>query len=397
MNTRIVETLEQPTDPAAHGPLVPGGPALPAALFVLLAIEGALLAALLCVHVIALDSYPHWQPRTGWSASDAWGWLQVIVLVLAGISIAAAVRCIRRAAMGWRAAAMLLLTAAMMYGAVFTGSLAAEMAAAADVTPSIRAELRAAINAMTPSAVVRAASSTADDADGAILQSRGDAVRGATAYRASCASCHGPQGDGLANLGLPLHNTPFMQQTSDEQLHAFIVRGRPANDPASQLGRLMPPRGGNPFLSDPQVDDIIAFLRQLGTDGPQEQVVAAVDTDQLVPRWVVPAAARGPQGLSSPWLTPADRAALVLDTATTRGGHAADPAASGPTWVPLTFVLLQGVHVMIAMAIAARLLMAVWGKRRDRATAALCRAARVYWLTAAAAWLVLLPLLSYRP
>jgi mono/diheme cytochrome c family protein len=90
----------------------------------------------------------------------------------------------------------------------------------------------------------------------------GNALRGARAYRTTCASCHGQTGHGVVNMGLPLRGSAFIAQADDDQLHRLIVRGRQASDPASRMRRRMPPRGGNPFLKDAQVHDIIALLRQ---------------------------------------------------------------------------------------------------------------------------------------
>ncbi|WP_448601203.1 hypothetical protein [Thermoflexus hugenholtzii] len=41
----------------------------------------------------------------------------------------------------------------------------------------------------------------------------------------------------------------------------FIKKGRPATDPANTTGVDMPPKGGNPALTDQDLADIIAFLR----------------------------------------------------------------------------------------------------------------------------------------
>ena len=56
-------------------------------------------------------------------------------------------------------------------------------------------------------------------------------------------------------------NTP--EHLSDEQLLAFIKTGRPTSDPANTTGVDMPPKGGNPALTDAQIVDIIAFIRTL--------------------------------------------------------------------------------------------------------------------------------------
>ena len=44
---------------------------------------------------------------------------------------------------------------------------------------------------------------------------------------------------------------------------AFIKTGRPASDPANTTGVDMPPKGGNPAMTDQQIMDVIAYMRSL--------------------------------------------------------------------------------------------------------------------------------------
>jgi disulfide bond formation protein DsbB len=43
----------------------------------------------------------------------------------------------------------------------------------------------------------------------------------------------------------------------------FNKPGRPATDPLNPTGVDMPPRGGNPALTDDDLVDIVAFLRSI--------------------------------------------------------------------------------------------------------------------------------------
>jgi disulfide bond formation protein DsbB len=43
----------------------------------------------------------------------------------------------------------------------------------------------------------------------------------------------------------------------------FIKTGRPSGDPLNTTGVDMPPKGGNPALSDEQILDIVAYIRTL--------------------------------------------------------------------------------------------------------------------------------------
>ncbi|MBI3969334.1 MAG: cytochrome c [Chloroflexi bacterium] len=91
----------------------------------------------------------------------------------------------------------------------------------------------------------------------------GDAARGKELYAQSCASCHGPDAKGIQGLGKDLATSAFTKSQSDADLVAFVKKGRPASDPANTTKVDMPPKGGNPALTDPQMTDIVGFLRTL--------------------------------------------------------------------------------------------------------------------------------------
>jgi len=84
---------------------------------------------------------------------------------------------------------------------------------------------------------------------------------GANLYQQTCANCHGPDGKGLPNLGKDLTTSEFVQSQSDQAVLAFVKQGRLSNDPGTTTGVPMPPKGGNPALTDEQILEIIAFIR----------------------------------------------------------------------------------------------------------------------------------------
>jgi disulfide bond formation protein DsbB/cytochrome c5 len=84
---------------------------------------------------------------------------------------------------------------------------------------------------------------------------------GARLYGEACAACHGPAGEGVPNLGSALADAPLLETGADTELLEFIRRGRPADDPANQTGRAMPPSGGRPDLTDEEILEIIHYLR----------------------------------------------------------------------------------------------------------------------------------------
>jgi mono/diheme cytochrome c family protein len=91
----------------------------------------------------------------------------------------------------------------------------------------------------------------------------GDATKGRQLFTATCSACHGPNGEGVKGLGKDMKHSEFIASLSDEELLAFIKRGRPIDDPLNTTGVIMPPKGGNPALSDEQLLDIIAFIRSI--------------------------------------------------------------------------------------------------------------------------------------
>jgi disulfide bond formation protein DsbB len=91
----------------------------------------------------------------------------------------------------------------------------------------------------------------------------GDAAKGQTVFAGTCSSCHGPDAKGLPGLGKDLTTSEFVRTQSDVDLVNFIKVGRPASDPANTTGVDMPPKGGNPALTDQDIADVVAYLRTI--------------------------------------------------------------------------------------------------------------------------------------
>lgn len=89
----------------------------------------------------------------------------------------------------------------------------------------------------------------------------GNATKGKTLFGGTCGSCHGPAAKGLPGLGKDLTTSAFVKSQNDKQLMDFIKKGRPAGDPANTTNVDMPPKGGNPALTDVNLNDIISFIR----------------------------------------------------------------------------------------------------------------------------------------
>jgi mono/diheme cytochrome c family protein len=91
----------------------------------------------------------------------------------------------------------------------------------------------------------------------------GDAANGQALFTGTCSSCHGPDATGIAGLGKDLTTSTFVAERSDAEMIEFLKTGRPATDPLNTTGVDMPPRGGNPALTDDDLVDIVAYLRSI--------------------------------------------------------------------------------------------------------------------------------------
>lgn len=93
----------------------------------------------------------------------------------------------------------------------------------------------------------------------------GSPQQGFIYYQSTCAGCHGSEGSG-EGVGLPLVDTDFINDISDEELLYFLQVGRSSDDSASQTGVLMPAYGGRVNGTPAEMWDIIAYIRQLNAD-----------------------------------------------------------------------------------------------------------------------------------
>jgi disulfide bond formation protein DsbB len=103
---------------------------------------------------------------------------------------------------------------------------------------------------------------TADEEPGptypAELVSEGDGL-----FQQTCFTCHGTDGKGVPNLGKDLTTSDFVKSSTDDELLAFILKGRTADDPLNTTGIAMSPKGGFDFLTEGDIRAIIAFVRSI--------------------------------------------------------------------------------------------------------------------------------------
>ncbi len=117
---------------------------------------------------------------------------------------------------------------------------------------------------VTPAAKVASAGPIGDgsSAIGTITLDAQAIGRGKRVF-ASCMACHGKNGLGVPKTGADLVHSGFVKAKSDEDLVAFIKKGRQPGDADSKLNLTMPAKGGNPSLKDNQIQDVVVYLRSL--------------------------------------------------------------------------------------------------------------------------------------
>lgn len=91
----------------------------------------------------------------------------------------------------------------------------------------------------------------------------GSAAAGQNIYNANCALCHGHGGAGKPALGKDLRANAFIAGMSDDEVVDFLEQGRRADHPLNEKGVDMPPKGGNPGLSDDDLRAVVTYLRGL--------------------------------------------------------------------------------------------------------------------------------------
>ncbi len=93
----------------------------------------------------------------------------------------------------------------------------------------------------------------------------GDSANGEALYGGSCIACHGPNGEGIEGLGKPWVGSEFINGSTDDEMVAFLKVGRATDDPLNSTGIAMLPKGGNPSLTDDDLQDLVAYMRTLNT------------------------------------------------------------------------------------------------------------------------------------
>ena len=88
-------------------------------------------------------------------------------------------------------------------------------------------------------------------------------VDGEVDFMGYCSSCHGMDAKGLDGLGKDLIGGTFIKDQDNAELLQFIKKGRSSGDKENTTGIDMPPKGGNPALTDENILSIIVYLKSI--------------------------------------------------------------------------------------------------------------------------------------
>jgi len=244
----------------------------------------------------------------------------------------------------------------------------------------------------------------------------GDATKGRELFRNTCGACHGLRGEGIPGQGKDMRGSPFIGQLDDAGLLAFVKRGRMPKDPLNTTGRMMPPRGGNSMLTDANLLDILAYVREIqraagggagiagggglaaptrDSDTASSSASAAVAAPMpvLIEKSIIPPAATAAAGLAAD----SDRSEAEADREQPPRDPRRDPGRQPNLhlFFGLYFCMtgLHGLHVLAGVAVIAWL----WARalRGDFSSAYFTPVdlGGLYWHLVDLIWIFLFPLL----
>ncbi len=351
-------------------------------MWMFLATEMLLFGGLFCGYAIFRRNHPdvfHYGSRY---LDTTWGAVNTVVLILSSFTMATAVTAAQRSQRTLLAVGLALT---FLGGAIFMGVKYVEYSHKFhdNLVPGVRFYHDPRPEA--PGAAGPAASASA--------LHPGDAKRGAILWMATCRSCHGPDGAGIAGQGKDIRGSEFIATKTDTELLAFVKMGRMPFDPLNTTGIQMPPRGGNPLLKDQDLLDAIAHLRTLATQTAQAQAPAPADTkpELWIERSVIPDAPPGPPGLT---------AEARGEPAEPRPAHPVLPSRDPgrPANAHMFFVFyflmtgLHGIHVVVGMGLMAWLLVGALRGRYGAAYFTPVDLGGLYWHVVDLIWIFLFPL-----
>ncbi|MFI5380290.1 MAG: cytochrome c oxidase subunit 3 [Tepidisphaerales bacterium] len=376
------ETNEQaPEHPVAHHfqSATQQASAAKLGMWVFLTTEVLMFSGLFCTYAVYRNASPaafHWGHRF---LDVGWGTINTVVLLLSSLTMAMALVCAQRNQQPYL---LVCLTLTLMCGVIFMGIKTIEY----------RHKFHEGLFWGESFKPVEDSSPAAGRRAGPPAPTIADPVAGKKAFLGTCAACHGMTGDGMPPLAPGLKGSAFIRSVSDQGLAAFVKTGRQPGDPASKTGKLMPPKGGNPFLADADIVNIVAYIRSFDGAGGATSLAPAppaqnLNPEDLVPHWTQSPAA-GPRGLSAVYLR--DTSAEPIPAT---GGSS--PPKNAHQFFSMYFLLtgLHGIHVLIGMGIISWLLWKSFAGRFNTRYFTPLELGGLYWHLVDLVWIFLFPLL----
>ena len=335
-------------------------------MWLFLATEILLFAGLFCAYAVYRRLHPDIFAYGSQFLDARWGGLNTVVLITSSFTMALAVHAAQH---GQRRKLLLCLQLTFLGGVCFLGIKYVEYKHKFDenlvwgarfyTKPSWLAVSAALDRARTASHREPGAPSTAG-----VALLPGDSEAGVPLWNGTCRSCHGPVGEGMPNEGKAIAGGEFIRTRTDDELLAYVKVGRTINDPANTTKKAMPPKGGNPLLTDQDIMHVIAFLRTLPaapvtpTASSQESGAAtttsapAAAAEFYIPRSVIPNPPPGPPGLAMMYV-PVE--AAEHEAHAEFAHHTVDPACppNAHVFFGIYFFMtgLHGLHVIAGMAV----------------------------------------------
>ncbi len=359
-------------------------------MWLFLATEVLLFGGLFCVYTVLRYMHPEMFAYGSQFLNKTLGATNTAVLILSSMTMAMAVTASQ---LNQRRRLMLLLFLTLLGGATFMGIKFVEYRHKIEDNLVWGLRFYEEPHEMESEAEVLVAAAEPEPA-------HGDLAIGKTLWMETCRSCHGLAGEGIPGQGKDQRNSAFIKSKNDQELLAFIKVGRMPFDPANTTGIQMPPRGGNPLLSDRNLLDIVAYVRTfegLGPEGSEtsgaDQALSEGDAEAFwIPHSSIPPPVDGPAGL--------DPTALLESRPSVEAGPPPDPRHDPhrPVNAHLFFAIyflmtgLHGIHVVLGMIVITWLLVRAVRGHFNQSYFTPVDLGGLYWHVVDLIWIFLFPL-----
>ncbi len=357
-------------------------------MWMFLATEVLLFGGLFCGYAVWRANHPEMFRYGSQYLDTFWGGLNTVVLILSSVTAATAVTAVQR---GRRGALCVLLSMTFLGGAVFMGVKFVEYRHKFhnNLVPGLRFY-------QDPHPAEHAAVEATAEALPAP-----DPARGRTLWMGTCRSCHGEAGEGIAGQGKDIRGSEFIASRNDEELLAFVKAGRMPFDRLNTTGIQMPPRGGNPLLKDPDLRDVLAYVRTFRKPEGETAAEAAAappagepPPSEYIPRSTIPPAPAGPPGVLLGALEPSGIPEQPEHPPFLPSRDPEHRPANAHMFFVFYFLMtgLHGIHVLAGMGAMAWLLLGALQRRFTAAWYTPVDLGALYWHIVDLIWIFLFPL-----